>query len=237
MDWHAWHARFTTPRPLPDVARDTDAIPAPWRPVLAASLARFARGETGEGRVANEVAHLGWPAIDDAYVAALRGFIAEEGRHARILGQATRALGGRPAPDAWTGRVFELGRRALDARFELVALLGAEVAAIAAYGTLADALPDCGLRDALRELVRDEADHLAFHADLFRAVADTPARRALFLATLSAVVTAAAGVLFVDHLALWRTLGVSPVRLTRALRRAHAAARDATVPACGWIAA
>lgn len=231
-DWTAWntHFRHSRERPLPDVEPGLDALPPSWRPVMAASLARFQRGETGEGRIAHEVRSVTWEAIDDVYADTLALFVAEEGRHARILGRMVRALGGHPAPDAWTGRIFELGRRALDARFELVALLGAEVAAIAAYAAIADRLPPCELQAALRQIVQDEHQHLAFHATLFRAVADTPARRALFVASLSAVIVVATGVLLADHHALWRTLGVPRSDLLARLRDAHALALAMTDP-------
>ncbi|MEZ4239256.1 MAG: ferritin-like domain-containing protein [Myxococcota bacterium] len=226
MDWTPWLAHFerNRTRPLPPVAERNDALPPEWVPVIAASLAKFQRGETGEGRIANEVRKLGWDAIDDTYVATLRAFVAEEGRHARILGIAVRALGGAPAPEAWSGKVFELGRRALDPRFELVALLGAEVAAIAAYQALAARLPDCGLRDAIHQIIADEHDHLRFHATLFAAAAPSGPRRAALVVALSSILAGASAVLLADHAALWRTLGVSPIRLAHDLRKvAHEA--------------
>lgn len=230
MDWTRWLAHFdrNRTRPLPDPTPGLDALPADLVPVLAASLAKFQRGETGEGRIANEVRRIGWDAIDDAYVAALKAFVAEEGRHARILGVAVRAMGGRPAPEAWSGRLFELGRRALDPRFELVALLGAEVAAIAAYQAMIDHLPACGLRDALQELVGDERGHLEFHASLFAEVAPDGVRRAALVAALSAVLAGATAVLVADHAALWRALGVSPARLTAEVARVGAIALERT---------
>jgi hypothetical protein len=230
VDWTPWLAHFerNRTRPLPPVTDGLDALPPEWVPALAASLAKFQVGETGEGRIANDVRRVGWDAIDETYVSALRAFVAEEGRHARILGLAVRALGGAPAPEAWSGKVFELGRRALDPRFELVALLGAEVAAIAAYRALADALPPCGLRDAIRELIADEEHHLAFHATLFAAAAPSGLRRAVLVGSLSALLAAASAVLLTDHAALWRALGVSPLRLVGDLRRLAAQAIDAT---------
>ncbi|MEQ1505549.1 MAG: ferritin-like domain-containing protein [Myxococcota bacterium] len=230
MDWTCWLAHFdrNRSRPLPDPTVGLDQLPEDLRSVLAASLAKFQRGETGEGRIANEVRRIGWRAIDDRYVAALKLFVAEEGRHARILGLAVRALDGAPAPSAWSGRLFEVGRRALDPRFELVALLGAEVAAIAAYQAMVDTLPACGLRDALTQLVADEHHHLDFHATLFAEVAGRGPRRVALVAALSSVVTAAGAVLLADHAALWLALGVSPARLGAELARALALAIERT---------
>ncbi|MEQ1567152.1 MAG: ferritin-like domain-containing protein [Myxococcota bacterium] len=244
VDWMPWVAHFerNRHRPLPPITDGLDQLPAPLAAALAVSLAKFQQGETGEGRIANEVGHIGWASIDPAYVAALRAFVAEEGRHAKILGLAVRALGARSQRSEWSARLFAAGRRLVDPRFELVALLGAEVAAIAAYQAIVDALPEGGLRVALRELVADEEEHLRFHASLFAAEARTGARRVALVASLSSVLAAAAAVLVADHAALWRALGVSPVALTAAVaqlgRRALVAtASPPALPSRGEMAA
>lgn len=222
--WKAWRETFEgrRTRSLPAMV-GLDAIPLALRPILASSLARFQAGETGEGRVVNQVRKSALPGIDEDYCEAVRLFVAEEGRHARILGTAIRALDGEPAEKAWTEKVFRFGRRAVGVRTKLLVLWSAEIAAIAGYRTLASRLPPCGLRNALDELSSDEADHLAFHTDFFRGLAGDPLARATLRAALTGAVIAAGLVLWWDHRALWAAIGVTGSDLTTALQ-------DALVP-------
>ena len=90
--WKQWRSHFETQalRPLPAAPRDVLEIPAAWRAPLCASLARFQLGEGGEGRIAREIERASLPGIDDDYRAALKLFVREEGRHARILAGITR---------------------------------------------------------------------------------------------------------------------------------------------------
>jgi hypothetical protein len=219
--WQAWRAKFENRRTRPLPALGTlDEIGAALRPVLAASLARFQAGETGEGRVVEQVRRARLPGADADYCEAIRLFVAEEGRHARILGTAVRALGGRQVEKAWTEAAFRLGRRAVGVRTKLLVLWSAEIAAIGGYRTLSARLPVGPLRSALDQIACDEADHLAFHTDFFRGVATDPTARAGLAVALPAAVTAAGAILWWDHRALWSAIGVGPSDLHRALRGA-----------------
>jgi len=219
--WQAWREKFEgrRTRPLPAVA-ELPEIGDALRPILAASLARFQAGETGEGRVVQQVRKAQLPGVDADYCEAIRLFVAEEGRHARILGTAVRALGGRPVEAAWTETAFRFGRRAVGVRTKLLVLWAAEIAAIAGYRVLASRLPHGGLRAALGELSGDEADHLAFHTDFFRGLAADRVRRAALGAALTSAVVAAGAILWWDHRRLWAALGVRAADLHVALREA-----------------
>ncbi len=213
MDWKEWHRHFAAnrDRARPDV--DVEGIPKEMRAVLAASLGRFQLGESGEGRIAQEVNQVRWPEVDDDWRAAIRLFVAEEGRHGAILGQAVAALGGRTPKRHATEVLFRRGRRLLGVRTKLLVLLAAEVISLGAYGALIEGLPPCGLRTALEQVCEDEKAHLAFHTDFFRATTKTSAARRALRVGWTAIATAAVGTVLVDHAPLWRTLGTPPGRL------------------------
>lgn len=198
-DWRAWRARFDAraTRPLPDVSPPT--LPAAQRAALAASLAVFQLGEAGEGRIAHQIDRCTLSAIDDDYRAALKRFVAEEGRHGRILGQMVRATGGQLARHNWTEGLFRHGRRLMGVRLKLLVLLAAEVVAVVFYAALAQALPRSPLRQALLEIVDDEAIHLDFHVAFFQTQTPGLLARGVFAATWWAVCSAACLVVAWDH--------------------------------------
>ena len=212
MLFHGWRTYFEgrRQRPWPCIA-DTGEIPIALRRPLAESLARLQLGETGEGRIVADVrARAAAWGVPSDYVTALGLFVAEEGRHAAILGTAVRALGGRPVRRTATAIAFAKLRRLAGPRLELAVLLGAEVAALALYGTLVEHLPAGELRDALDDIARDEGMHLLFHVDFFRSIAVGSVRRAV-LARGWAVLGMAAGLIVaLDHRLTLRDLGSSP---------------------------
>jgi len=148
--WRRWRAYFERQarRPLP--ATDADlAVPADVARVVAWSLARFQIGETGEGRVVGAVARTRLRGVDDDYRRALALFIAEEHRHATILGAIIRALGGRLLSTTWSQRLFVRARRLAGIRFKLLTMFAAEIVGIVFYRSLAEALPPSAASSAL----------------------------------------------------------------------------------------
>ncbi len=208
--WAGWLAHFerTAARPLPEVGRVE--VDSEVRVRVARSLAVFQRGEAGEGRIAKEIDRVELQGIDDTYRRALRLFIAEEGRHARILAGAVRALDGEILAATWTDRLFVWGRRLAGVRLKLLVLLAAEVIGITFYGLIAGALGG-EIGRALEEIARDERDHLDFHVDFFRTEATSVLRGWLFRVAWAAVGTAACLTVLLDHRATLRALGI-PVR-------------------------
>lgn len=208
--WKTWRGHFeaNAGRPLPEV--EAPALPAEQHARLLESLRKFQLGESGEGRLAHEIDHATFGGIDADYRVALKLFIAEEGRHARILGRMVGALGGRVLTRQWSERVFVHLRRALGIRFKLVVLQAAEVIGIAFYGLLAGALPAGKMADALRQICGDETAHLQFHRDFFASQGGTVAGWAL-RAVWWPIGTAAAAALLWDQRKTLRAFGV-PLR-------------------------
>lgn len=236
--WIATRRRFeeSARRPLPRVDGPT-GVPDDVRADVVRSLQIFQRGESGEGRIATEIDRCASPAIDDDYRAALKLFVAEEGRHARILGDLIRALGADVIDETWTARLFVLGRRLMGVRLKLLVLLAAEVVGVGFYGLIAARLDDGSVRRALREICADEERHLEFHRAFFgRACAGFPSRAA-FVVAWAVVGAAACAVVLVDHrrtLAALRVSAATAVRVLAALLRGagrlEASSRDDAPP-------
>jgi hypothetical protein len=162
-DFHAWRVHFESNRlrPLPRV--EAPPLPRAQHEALARSLASFQLGESGEGRIAHEIDT--FRGVDDDYRAALKLFVAEEGRHAAILARMVLALDGKLLQRSWTERLFVHGRRLFGVRFKLLVLLAAEVIGIGFYGLIARALPGGSMADALKQIFADEEAHLLFHCE------------------------------------------------------------------------
>jgi hypothetical protein len=222
VDWTSWRKHFegNAERRLPATPSDPGPVPAGWIPELASSLARFQAGETSEGRLAWQIERVDWPTIDDDYRGALKLFVREEARHARILGGWVRALGGPPPPmDHWSKRSFTFARRLAGVRAKLLVALAAEVVGIGFYGLLAEKLPPGPLQASMAELCGDEEHHLAFHGDFFRRSATSGARRALFRATYWPIGLTAAALCVLDHRRTLALLDVSPRQATARMVR------------------
>jgi hypothetical protein len=226
MRWSDWRRHFEAnrTRPLPEGLERLDEVPEAWREAVVESLARFQLGEAGEGRIAHEIDGARLPGIDADYRAALKLFVAEEGRHGRILGHMVRALGGRLLAKNWTEHLFVRGRRLLGLRLKLMVLLVAEVVGGAFYGLMVERLPEGPLRRGLRQICEDERHHLRFHGDFFAAQGWGPLMRAGWWATWWALALAASTVVLVDHR---KTLNVLNIPLPRAVRAFFALAQEA----------
>ncbi len=210
MDWKAWRAHFEAfaCRPLPEVTPPT--LDPVRHAALVKSLARFQLGESGEGRIAHDIDRATFGGIDDDYRACLKRFVAEEGRHARLLGQMVAAMGGTLPTRHWSERLFVHGRRLFGIRFKLLVLQAAEVVGLSCYAALAEALPESPMRKTLEQLCADERHHLAFHRDFFRSQRGSPVvQRLLWLLWWPLSVTGVALVLL-DHRRTFEVFGIAP---------------------------
>jgi len=135
---------------------------------LGCSIAIFQAGEAGEGRLAREINGFKTPYIDETYREACRLFVAEEGRHGRILADMLKELDTTRKRDSRTEHLFIHARRLAGIRIKLLVLLLAELVGFSYYSALVNLLDECPAKTALSEIRNDEHDHLRFHLDFFR---------------------------------------------------------------------
>jgi hypothetical protein len=230
MQWNHWRRHFEeqATRPLPPL--EHAGPPNATGVALARSLAKFQLGEAGEGRIAHEIDRALLPGVDADYRRALKLFVAEEGRHARLLAMAVLALGGRLVPRNWTEALFVRGRRLLGIRLKIVVLLAAEILGLTFYGLIARALPVGALRSMLRQIRRDELFHLRFHADFLASQRGRACWGPVLRTALWAVCLAAAAVVVLDHLATLRAVRISPLAVLRRMARLTASADARAYP-------
>ena len=245
LPWAAFRQQFAEAglRPLPPTRplRLAVGLAPTAKTAIAKVLARFQLGEAGEGRIAREIDETRLSGIDDDYRQALKLFVQEEGRHARILAQLVRGLGGRLLRRKVSNDLFTRARRLLGLRFKLLVLLVAEVAGGAVYRGIADRVPDGDLHTALDEIAADERRHLKFHGAFFRSQAEGcgPGHRFARRAALWVLGLSALLVVLAENRRDLRGFGFSARALAAdilaGLRQADAAAFAAGAPP--WIAA
>jgi hypothetical protein len=151
-------------------------LPLPWaagaglteaeRAALGPSLQDFQLGESSEGHCFRRSARGYADAVGDPdYARAVDLFIAEEGRHSRLLGRFLNAAGLPTLTRSWTDCVFRLLRRNMPLEVVLSVLLTAEMIAMAYYRAVHDASGSPLLRRLCAQLLRDERQHLRFHSE------------------------------------------------------------------------
>ena len=190
-----------------------------WDP-LASVLARFQLGEAGEGRVARQIDEVRMPGVDGDYRAALKLFVKEEGRHARILAMLVRRLGGELLHHQGSNDLFRRCRRLLGLRFKLAVLLVAEVVGGVLYETLEQAWGEAGGVPALREIAGDECHHLRFHSAFLAGQSRRWPRRLGLRASFWLVGLGAMAVVLAENARDLRRLSLSPLAVgARILQR------------------
>jgi hypothetical protein len=191
-----------------DAPLDAPFRERPGREEVAASIARFELGESGDGeRIRRLAAETG----DPAYARAIELFVAEEGQHARWLGVLRKRFGGEKLTSHWTDGAFVALRHVGGLRREICVLLTAEVIALSYYRVLAQAYEDPVLAAACERILLDERGHVAFHrAALGLQFAEMrPAARTAAVLAWRAFVTATVKVVALDHRAVLALAGVS----------------------------
>ena len=178
--------------------------------VLAHSLSHFQLGETGEGSFLMAHAQAQVPE-DTAYHDALQLFVAEENEHARLLGRLVGRFGGTAIRRHWTQMLFRLVRRAFGFKFEIQALVIAELVGTAYYRLLHLRARDAVLDDTCAFILRDKARHIDFHADWLGEFQSRllPLERAIWTAQFQILFAGAAQLAWIDHRHCLRVVGSS----------------------------
>ncbi|MEM8559170.1 MAG: ferritin-like domain-containing protein [Bacteroidota bacterium] len=215
-DWHAYFTRNAiAPRSIPwqeGVRWSVDD-----RRAVVRSVQEFQLGEQSEGRYLQRCADAYAAAHDDpAYSATMALFIREEQRHARELAQLLTAAVVPLKTRTGVDLVFR-GLRKLRVRRSpslencLRVLVTAETVATQYYAALRDATA-CPVTQALcRQILRDEAAHLRFHAErLARFQRERSARYAAWVDRLhGALLAATCLAVWPGHRRVFRRAGVS----------------------------
>ncbi|PJZ58517.1 sugar transferase [Leptospira barantonii] len=236
IEWKTWrdHFRKNEHRPLPKIVSEVLELRPNEMSSIAYSLAIFQLGESGEGRIAKEIDKTILFGIDDFYREALKLFVKEEGRHARILGECVRALKGELIESNWTERLFHFGRRLLGVRLKLMVLLAAEVVGICFYRKIAEKIPNGFVKSALLEVVKDEEKHLKFHGDFFRVRVKTFLSKILFRILWRTISIAACITVILDHRKTFRILGISNYKTFQKFREISVSAEEFIIEGLTW---
>ena len=166
---HQWQQYFErnarSLQPIPwDLGAELTAEERAW---IGPSVQDFQLGESSGGhellRYATAYAHA---VGDDALVSAIRLFIAEEQRHARELAHFLQLNDIPLAQTSFRDRAFRALRHLLGKlELSLAVLLTAEIIANVYYAALREASQSRVLRCLCDQILRDEAEHVVFHAE------------------------------------------------------------------------
>ena len=157
---HATHPRSLPPGIDATLARKERAL-------IAASIATFQLGESSQGRHLLATARATSPG---PLTRVLELLIAEEQRHAELLGEFMDGHAIARRRHHWSNAVFRGLRHLGGLQGAVSVLLTAELVGIVYYRALECATACARLRVLTRMLVADELVHVAFEAELLRAL-------------------------------------------------------------------
>ena len=177
--------------------------------LLGGSLAQFQLGESGEGTVLLEGARRVFP-DDPLYAEALQLFVREEQEHARLLKRLIERFGQQPLARHWTHALFRRLRRSFGLLGELQVLVIAELVGTAYYRALRARIRDLVLEQVCALILRDEAEHVAFHAERFATWQGgwLPIERAIWIGQFQVAFLVAASIAWLAHGPALRAAGV-----------------------------
>jgi hypothetical protein len=227
QDLPVWLAHFRAqaahPRRIPTTLDDTLTVRE--RRLIAASIATFQLGESSDGaQLRRAVRGHGLAPEDESLVEIVDLFIAEEQRHARLLGEFMQDHEIAARRHAATDRAFRILRRQGGLETYLRTLVTAEIIGIVYYRAL-DVVTDCRrLQILCRTLVADELAHVAFESQLLLAMRSRrPAlSRLLTGAWEHCLLNAAALVVWATHRRVLTSAGYGPLLFLRDCRNQHA---------------
>jgi hypothetical protein len=227
QDLPVWLAHFRSqaahPRQVPTTLDDT--LSARERRLIETSIATFQLGESSAGAQLRRAVHAHRPGPDSqALVEIFDLFIAEEQRHAHLLGEFMQDHEIALRQHALTDQVFRhlRHRGGLEARLRI--LVTAEIIGIVFYRAL-EVVTDCRrLQILCRTLVADELVHVAFESQLLLAMKSgrPDIRRLLLGAWEQCVIAGAALVVWATHRRLLKSAGYGPLLFLRDCRSQYA---------------
>jgi hypothetical protein len=136
--------------------------------IVIDSIRQFQLGESGEGKHLKKCARIhARRAQDSDYPTAVDLFIAEEQRHAAMLGRYLDLAHESRLTKSKVDGIFRWLRHLMGLELSLIVLSTAEIVASIYYRALRDATECDLLQSICRRILRDEAAHLAFHRDRF----------------------------------------------------------------------
>lgn len=227
MNTQAWIHHYQTNTAVHDQIRFEDltcSLPDSIREPVVKSLAVFQLGESGGGsrlrRYAREVAPL---ENYRGYQRAIDLFVCEEQAHSRLLGRLVRHLGGTLLEKQWTNSIFRRLRFLVNLEFAIQVLLTAELIAEVYYGTLYLRVPDAAVKNACRQILRDEMKHLAFQREFLaeRVMTFSPVGRYLWNGQFRVVHAITTRVVAWDHRHALKMLGMKPSQFVRRCHQAR----------------
>jgi hypothetical protein len=201
-----------------------DTLTGRERRLIAASIATFQLGESSDGaRLRAAVRrHCAAPA-DHPFVEIFELFIAEEQRHAHLLGEFMQDHEIPEIRNAVTDRAFRRLRHfgGLESRLRL--LVTAEIIGIVYYRAL-EVVTDCRrLQILCRTLVADELVHVAFESQLLLALRTRrPGVAKLLGAWEQCLLTATSLAVWLTHRPVLKSAGYGPLLFLRDCRSQYA---------------
>jgi hypothetical protein len=142
-------------------------VPSAVRKAFVRSLQKFQIGESGEGR---HLRKLSAATGDAQYAAAMELFVREEQRHAALMAGILTRLNAPLLTSDWTDHCFVFMRHLSGLQTELLVVLLPEMIARVYFDVLRRGFSNPAMQAVFTQIVRDEAGHLAFHADFLNGV-------------------------------------------------------------------
>ncbi len=227
QDLPVWLAHFRSqaahPRQVPATLDDTLTLRE--RRLIEPSIALFQLGESSDGAQLRGAVRRHCHASDDSALPEIfELFIAEEQRHASLLGEFMQDHEIPTCERAWSDAVFRALRHVggLEARLRI--LVTAEIIGIVYYRAL-EVVTDCRrLRILCRSLVADELAHVAFESQLLLAAKNGRSGLAKWLTGVweQCILTGAALVVWTTHRRVLKSAGYGPVLFLRDCRSQYA---------------
>jgi hypothetical protein len=210
------------PRQVPTTLDDT--LSGRERRLIAASIATFQLGERSDGaQLRTAVRRYCGDSAQHPFVEIFELFIAEEQRHARLLGEFMQDHEIPEISSALSDRAFRLLRHCGGLESRLRLLLTAEIIGIVYYRAL-EVVTDCRrLQILCRTLVADELVHVAFESQLLLALRTQRPGVAKLLAVWEQWLLGVASLaVWLTHRRVLRSAGYGPLLFLRDCRSQYA---------------